>query len=187
MDIWAVWLDSIRAIVTTLAGDAGLEKRLLLDDWVYKPGVPPNAAIVTSPALDRIEAQAKAFVGGAPAKSLGASGWSTQEWQHFLESLPEKLTPAQLQDLDRAYRLTESGNSEILFLWLRIAIRNNYRPALPALERFLTSMGRRKFLRPLYRAMEENPKTKEMGRRIYAQARPTYHPIAASSIDELLK
>jgi hypothetical protein len=48
-------------------------------------------------------------------------------------------------------------------------------------------MGRRKFLRPLYRAMDENPKTKEMGRRIYAKARPTYHPIAASSIDELLK
>ena len=144
----AVFLDDVRK--NLVAGDAELERRLQLDEWVYKPGMPANAVVVTSPALDRVEAQAKSFAGGAGAKSLGASSWSTQEWQHFLENLPAKLAAAQLQDLDRAYHLTDSGNSEILFSWLRIAIRNNYRPAMPALERFLTSQGRRKFLRPLY-------------------------------------
>lgn len=181
----AVFLDDVRR--NLVAGDAALEQRLLLDDWVYKPGVPPNFAIVISPALNRIEGQAKAFAGGANAKSLAASGWSTQEWQHFLESLPEKLTPAQLQDLDRAYRLTDSGNSEILFLWLRAAIRNNYRPALPALERFLTSMGRRKFLRPLYEDLMKQDWGKAEARRIYAKARPTYHSVSTSTLDSIIK
>src|SRR5262245_13252652 len=173
----AMFLDDVRRHL--VAGDAALEQRLLLDDWVYKPGVPPNFAIVSSPALNRIEAQAKAFAGGANAKSLAASGWSTQEWQHFLESLPEKLTQAQLQDLDRAYRLTDSGNSEILFLWLKAAIRNHYRPALPALERFLTSMGRRKFLRPLYEDLMKQDWGQAEARRIYAKERPTYHSVSA--------
>ena len=60
-------------------------------------------------------------------------------------------------------------------------------PAYPALEKFLTSMGRRKFLRPLYQAMEDNPSTRELARTIYARARPTYHPISATSIDAILK
>ena len=47
------------------------------------------------------------------------------------------LAPAQLRDLDATFQLSASGNSEILFAWLRIAITHHYRPALPALERFL--------------------------------------------------
>jgi leukotriene-A4 hydrolase len=181
----AVFLDDLRK--NLLAGDAELERRLQLDEWVYKPGVPANAVVVTSPALDRVEAQAKSFAGGAAAKSLGASTWSTQEWQHFLENLPAKLTPAQLQDVDRAYRLTDSGNSEILFSWLRIAIRNNYRPAMPALERFLTSQGRRKFLRPLYEDLMKQDWGQADARRIYAKARPTYHTVSTSTLDQIVK
>jgi leukotriene-A4 hydrolase len=181
----AVFLDDVRK--NLVAGDAELERRLQLDEWVYKPGVPANAVAVTSPALDRVEAQAKAFASGATAKSMDAGNWSTQEWQHFLDNLSEKLTPAQLQDLDRAYRLTDSGNSEILFLWLRIAIRNNYRPAMPALERFLTGQGRRKFLRPLYEDLMKQDWGQAEARRIYAKARPTYHTVSTSTLDQIIK
>ena len=65
--------------------------------------------------------------------------------------------------------------------------KSAYEPAFPALEDFLTRQGRRKFLRPLYQAMEDNPKTRDLARRIYARARPTYHPIATASIDAILK
>ncbi len=189
----AVFLDDVRK--NLVAGDTELERRLQLDEWVFKPGVPANAAVVTSPALDRVEAQAKAFAGGATAKALGAGpsaslrpgSWSTQEWQHFLDNLPTKLTPAQLHDLDRTYRLTDSGNSEILFSWLRIAIRNNYRPAMPALERFLTSQGRRKFLRPLYEDLMKQDWGQADARRIYAKARPTYHTVSTSTLDQIVK
>jgi hypothetical protein len=34
--------------------------------------------------------------------------------------------------------------------------------------------------------MNENPNTREMARTIYARARPSYHPIAAASIDDVL-
>jgi hypothetical protein len=118
---------------------------------------------------------------------MDAGNWSTQEWQHFLDNLPAKLTPAQLPDLDRAYRLTDSGNSEILFLWLRIAIRNNYRSAMPALERFLTSQGRRKFLRPLYEDLMKQDWGQVEARRIYAKARPTYHTVSTSTLDQIVK
>ena len=56
----------------------------------------------------------------------------------------------------------------MLFAWLRIAIRHRYQPAMPALERFLTSQGRRKFLRPLYEDLMATDWGKAEAKRIYA-------------------
>ncbi len=97
------------------------------------------------------------------------------------------MTAAQMEALDRRFTFSRSGNSEILFAWLMHAVRNTYEPAFSALEDFLTRQGRRKFVRPLFQAMEDNPKTRDLARRIYARARPTYHPITTTSIDAILK
>jgi hypothetical protein len=95
------------------------------------------------------------------------------------------MTSAQMAKLDEAYKLTESGNAEILCLWLEAAIAADYKPAMPALERFLTTIGRRKFLLPLYKGLIAKNK-KEEARRIYALARPNYHSVAVSTFDEML-
>ena len=181
----AVFLDDIRRHL--IAGDADLEQRLKLDEWIYQPGVPDNAVVVRSAALDRVEEQTKAFLAGASAPLPDATAWSTQEWQHFLDNLPDKLSPAQLERLDRAFNLTGNGNSEILFSWFRIAIRNHYRPAMPALERFLTSQGRRKFLRPLYEDLMKQDWGQPEARRIYKVARPSYHSVSTSTLDGIVK
>jgi hypothetical protein len=172
-----------------IAGDTALEERLRLEEWIYKPGIPENIVDVRSSVLERITARQQAFARmEVAARALDARAWTTQEWQHFLGGLLDaKLTPAQLADLDRTYSLTGSGNSEVLFSWLRIAIRNNYRPALPALERFLTSQGRRKFLRPLYEDLMKQDWGRAEARRIYAQARPTYHTVSTSTLDDIVK
>ena len=67
------------------------------------------------------------------------------------------------------------------------AVAASYEPAFPAIEHFLTSMGRRKFLKPLYEDLDANPKTRDLARRIYEKARPSYHPSAVSTIDAMLK
>jgi leukotriene-A4 hydrolase len=143
---------------------------------------------VRSDAFARVEEQARSFVGGAAASTLRTGEWSTQEWQHFLGSLPQQLTRAQLDELDRAFGLSSRGNSEILFAWLQVAVRNRYDPAVPALERFLTSQGRRKFVRPLYAAlMQQGDWGQPLARRIYAVARPGYHPVTVGSVDAIVK
>jgi leukotriene-A4 hydrolase len=135
-----------------------------------------------------VEQQAAAFAAGTPAARLQTNGWSTQEWQHFLARLPERMTPAQLADLDGTFHLSGQGNSEILFAWLTIAVRHRYEPAVPALERFLTTQGRRKFVRPLYAdLMGQGEWGQSLARRIYAQARPGYHSVTANSVDAIVK
>jgi aminopeptidase N len=179
------FLADVRA--NLLGGDAALEQKLKLEEWLYKPGLPDNAPVPKSDALQLIDQQVKMFSSGGRAASIKADTWTTQEWQHFLESLPEQLTPAQLVDLDRTFGLTKRRNSEVLFLWLRIAIRNRYLPALPALEQFLTTQGRRKFLRPLYEDLMKTDGGRVEARRIYARARPLYHTVATSTLDPIVQ
>nr|MBA2603801.1 M1 family metallopeptidase [Acidobacteriota bacterium] len=169
-----------------LDGKDDLASGLRLEEWLYRPGLPNNAPVPRSPALDAVEAQARAFAGGAKAPSVETGDWTTQEWQHFLTSLPPDLTSDRLADLDGTFRLTERRNSEVLFAWLRVAIRARYEPAMPALERFLTSQGRRKFLRPLYEDLMATHWGKPEARRIYARARPLYHSVATTTLDPIV-
>jgi hypothetical protein len=92
-----------------------------------------------------------------------------------------------MAELDAAFKFSESGNAEILHAWLLRVIARQYKPAYPALEKFLTSMGRRKFLKPLYTELAKTPEGMELARRIYARARPSYHPVSYATIDEILK
>jgi aminopeptidase N len=171
-----------------IKGDKELAKKLHVDEWVNKPGIPGVAPRVTAEAFTRVEQQAKAFAEGTKsAKELKTSEWSTQEWLHFLRTVPEKLGAARMKALDDACHLTRSGNSEIVFQWLMLAVENNYEAAYPRLEAFLTGQGRRKFLKPLYEELVKTPAGKDRAGAIYRKARPLYHPIAASTIDAVLK
>ncbi|HXE80969.1 MAG TPA: M1 family metallopeptidase [Vicinamibacterales bacterium] len=178
------FLDDLRSRL--FKGDAALERRTGVEEWVFKPGLPANAPAVTSEAFERVEQAARAFVEGTPPDSLPTRSWSTQEWQHFLTSLPEKLSPTQLAALDKAFGFA-ARNSEIRFLWLRIAIRHHYEPALPALEEFLTSQGRRKFVRPLFEDLLKTEWGRPVAERIFAKARPMYHSVTAGSVEELFQ
>jgi hypothetical protein len=154
--------------------------------WIYEPGIPANLPPVKSEAFAAIDKQIEAWKGGAAASSIQTSSWSTQEWQHFLRGIPDTMTADHLQDLDKTFKLSESGNSEILFIWLNKVIDNRYEPGFPALEKFLTSQGRRKFVAPLYAALAKSDWGKAMATRIYTRARPTYHSVATGTIDKAL-
>lgn len=157
-----------------------------LEAWTDGPGVPAGGEPPLSDALARAAAQAERFAAGAAAADLATAGWSTQEWQRFLEALPQSLPAARLAALDRVFSFSTTGNSEVLFDWLLLAVRNRYEPAVPALERFLTSMGRRKFVRPLFAALlEQGAWGRPIATRIYAKARPGYHAVTAGSVDAL--
>jgi len=154
-----------------------------VDEWVNRPGVPANAPKPRSDAFEKVEEEVRAFAAG---KKPATSKWSTHEWIHFLRHLPAKLTRQQMEELDRAFHLTDSGNSEILHEWLMQAIANRYDPAYPALERFLTKQGRRKFLKPLYQKLADTEEGRERARNIYKKARPTYHAVSRGTIDGIL-
>lgn len=162
--------------------------RVPLEEWIYQAGLPKSAPRPSSDAFTRVEEQGKRWLKGEIALSrISTATWSTQEWLHFLQSLPADLGSQRMAELDRAFRLTRSGNSEIIFQWLLMAIRHRYEAAYPRLEEFLTGIGRRKFIKPLYEELIKTDEGRERATSIYRRARPFYHPIAVTTIDEVLK
>ncbi len=161
-----------------IRGDAALEARLQVDAWAYEPGLPSNAIAPRSDAFARVATQVDAFSAGGSASAVAWGDWGTFERQRFLQTLPRELSAARLTELETALSLNATGNSEVLFDWLSLAIANRHELAMRAVEHFLTRMGRGKFVRPLYRGlMAQGEWGIAHARRIYARARAGYHPI----------
>jgi leukotriene A-4 hydrolase/aminopeptidase len=145
--------------------------------WIYEPGIPDGAPAPTSDAFARIHPVRDAWLAGdVAAADIDTADWTFHEWKYFLDGMPSQLADAQLAALDEAFRLTEAGNNEIAFSWLRIAIRNDYAPANDRLEDFLVQIGRNKFVSPLYRGLVDAGR-REDAQRIFELARPGYHPL----------
>ena len=162
-----------------------LDPSLDLNAWIYQPGLPADAPHPTSAAFAKVDAAAAEWT--ASGKLPDAHAWISHEWLRFLHALPEKLTQNQMQSLDHAYTFTASGNNEILQQWLLMSLRNGYAPADEKLGEFLRTVGRRKYIKPLYEELAKTPQGKERAQEIYEAARPGYHPIAQATIDAILR
>lgn len=173
-----------------IAGDEELEAELMLDEWVYGTGIPENAIAPDKAAFASVDAEVARY---ADAGTLtGAAGkwekWTAAEQRRFLEELPEDLTTEQLTALDEKLALSTSGNNEVKFLWLEAALRNRYDQAVPQAEEFLGSVGRNKFVTPLFKAMAgEGDWGMPKAKRIYGETRKTYHSYTRGKVDEALK
>jgi leukotriene-A4 hydrolase len=143
-----------------------------LEEWIFQPGIPADAAEPHSDAFQRVES-------GWPGDT---GGWSTQEWLHFMRS----QNPPDMERLEREFHFSESHNSEILFQWLLMAVKQGYQPAWTQLGPFLKSVGRRKFVKPIYVELMKTPQGQELARAIYTEARPGYHPITQATIDNIV-
>jgi leukotriene-A4 hydrolase len=158
-------------------------QKVPIDEYVNQPGLPAGAPNPKSEELTKASEAAKQWAAGT--LGLLPSNWSTQELLHFLRALPPQLTPRQMASLDTELHLTGTGNNEILQQWLLMSVANHYQPADSALEQFLLTVGRRKYIKPLYAELIKTPEGKVRARVIYTRARPGYHPMAQSTIDAL--
>jgi leukotriene-A4 hydrolase len=164
-----------------------LSQRVPIDEWLVKPGLPDSAPHTESRLLSAVKQLARAWAADRvvldPAE---VSTWSTHQWLGFLTALPEQLPIRKLTELDRQYQLTQTGNSEVLAQWLIMAVRNGYHPADARLDTFLMSIGRLKYIKPIYEVMLNAPDYRDRAYDVFARARHTYHPQTRSVIEKIL-
>jgi leukotriene A-4 hydrolase/aminopeptidase len=169
-----------------IKNDTALKNKINIDAWVFGTGLPGNCPMVTSVELNKAGKAAGDFKKGVAAKQLDTKNWTTHHWLYFLRNVGDTLTAEKMKELDDAFHFTQSGNSEIQCDWYLHCISNKYTPAYPYLEKFLMTVGRRKFLKPLYTELAKTPDGLQMAKTIYAKARPGYHAVSSGTIDEIL-
>ncbi|MEZ5014768.1 MAG: M1 family metallopeptidase [Chitinophagales bacterium] len=153
--------------------------------WIYEAGIPENHAVIVSERFEHVDAIAKTFNANGTIQADSTTDWSTHEWLRFLQQMPENISLDRLNTLDGTFHLTQTGNAEIADVWFELCIRAHYDKAFPAMDNFLCSVGRRKVLTPLYKAMLQSGYG-DKARDIYSRARPGYHAVAQGTMDELL-
>ncbi|HZX28524.1 MAG TPA: M1 family metallopeptidase [Telluria sp.] len=159
-----------------------------LDEWLYGPGIPASAKRAVSARLAALDATRAAWLEGKTSTAqLDTSKWSATEWMKFLNDIDNKADRARLAELDKKYGLAATRNNEVAFRFYRAAIHAGYDAVRPPLEAFLMSVGRQKFVVPLYTALLKTPDDAAWARAVYRKARERYHPVTQASVDKQMK
>ncbi|MEW5304551.1 MAG: hypothetical protein WDW36_007155 [Sanguina aurantia] len=177
-------------------GSAAL-KTVDWDAWFYSPGMPPvliefDTSLADDAyklALDWHTCDVMGIGGKAPAGCSPADiqGWSSEQLLTFLDKLASlrcmtPLSPRVARQLEEVYSLGDRRNAEIRLSWYLLAIKSECEEVLPQVVEFLTSQGRMKYLRPLYRALKRSKMGSQLAQDTFRELRGTYHPIAQKMV-----
>jgi leukotriene-A4 hydrolase len=163
----------------------GIVSRAQVNTWVLGPGLPADAVLPVTNLFQPVDAARGAWLGGALAAKKVGPDWIAQQWLYFLDGMPP-LGASQLAELDKAFALSKSPNAEIAHSWFKLVIANNYQPGYPRLEEYLMTIGRRKLIEPLYESLMKTPAGTEVAKRVFAKARPGYHPETVKAIEAIV-
>jgi leukotriene-A4 hydrolase len=177
------FVDYLRARL--LKDHPGVMSDVELDEWLYGAGIPASATRAVSARLAALDTTRDAWLkGSVPTAKLDTRKWNATEWMKFLNDIDNKASAAQLKELDAAFGLGKSANNEVAFRFYRASIDAGYRGIRAPLKAFLMSVGRQKFVVPLYTALRKNPDDRAFAEGVYKQARERYHPATQVSVDK---
>ena len=170
----------------TLLTDQATRDAVNLTAWIDGAGLPDNCPKIQSDRIENVDIAVSSWASGELATSdLLWNDWLYQERYRFLKNIPASVNVAQLDELNSTFKISSTGNNEVLFAWLEQAVLKGHEASYDRLETFLINVGRRKFLTPLYKALLDTDQT-NMALSIYKKARPNYHSVATGTMDELL-
>ncbi len=154
--------------------------------WIYDPGLIPFEPTYSNAKFEAVFNEWQSYQKTGDVAKINCADWNTQQWLQFIRLLPKEADAEFCRKLDRHFRFSETTNAEIACAWFEYAIQHQYgQSCLPAIEKFLTSIGRRRFVLPLYEGMMAN-NLKDEARQIFKKASPLYHPITKASVIKTL-
>ncbi|MFK8016399.1 MAG: M1 family metallopeptidase [Gammaproteobacteria bacterium] len=170
-----------------ISASPGIVTQAEVNEWIFEPGLPEDRPRPHSDAFNVIAGFTADWLGGKKTLAdANSEAWSVHEWLYFLNNLPKEMAPSRMSELDAAFDLTASRNNEIAHSWFLQSIRHDYAPAFVPMEDYLIGIGRRKLIVPLYAMLVQTDKGMAFAKRVYAQARPGYHPLAVGSVDTIM-
>jgi leukotriene-A4 hydrolase len=166
----------------------GVVTRDQVNAWVFRPGLPADAVLPATAMFQPVDEARTAWLEGKLAASLKqlSTDWIAQQWLYFLNNMPALLPASRLADLDKTFGFSKSPNAEIAHSWFKLVIVNDYQPSFPRLEEYLKTVGRRKLIAPLYQALMKTPLGEQVAKRVFAKAKPGYHPATVKAIEAIV-
>lgn len=182
--------------LTTQDFESFLNRNLLLPNkvefntkqWLYNPGLPSNCIKLNPPRFKKMQQLASDFYNGIKGlnSNLKRQDFLTQEWQVFIRALPAQIDTSLLIKIDQQLEFKSCGNSEIMTEWYVLAIKNNYKGVREDMYKFLTKVGRRKYIEPIYNALVQKEEDREWAIKTFEVAKSNYHYVSSNTIASIL-
>ncbi|XP_054715902.1 leukotriene A-4 hydrolase-like [Uloborus diversus] len=143
-------------------------KKIDWNAWLYSPGMPPVKpeydCSLAQKCVDLCNRWINAGENDLEQFSIkDIAEFSSPQCREFLSLLlqQEPLSVKKMEKLTDAYNLRENHNSEIRFRWIRLGLKSQWKEIIDPALKFVTNIGRMKFVRPIYRDMYEWNETRE--------------------------
>lgn len=161
----------------------GIYTRSQIEEWLYEPGLPEDITIPVSRNLEEAASMAAGWaMGEIPAERLPRDRWSPQAVVYFIKALPEELEESQLRELDDTLGLSTSRNAEIARAWFIQVAQRRHQPAYDEMHEYLGRYGRTRLIEPVYAALVNNGRDRDLAERIFDEFSASYHPLTIEAI-----
>ncbi|XP_076329349.1 leukotriene A-4 hydrolase isoform X2 [Tachypleus tridentatus] len=126
--------------------------------WLHTPGMPPIKPDYDMSLVDCCTTLCKNWIAASDEQldcfsSNDIAEMSSQQIIEFLAQLlqEEPLSVSKVKKITELYGLRDTQNSEIKFRWLRLGLRSHWKDVVENVIKFVSEVGRMKFVRPLFR------------------------------------
>jgi leukotriene-A4 hydrolase len=170
---------------------SGLKDKISAIDWegrFYNTGLPPKPDFDTS-LVDVCYALAEKWKSeDYKPNREDMDGWFGNQMLVFLnviQDFPEPLSVSQVQSLGETYEFLTSKNVELKAAYYEIAMRAEDPSVYGSVAELLGSVGRMKFVRPLYRSLDKVDR--DLALKTFEKNRDFYHPICRQMVEKDLR
>jgi leukotriene-A4 hydrolase len=165
------------------------------DAWFHSSGMPAAKPKYDTSLADAFTALATRWSQCNNDEDLGQftaadiKSFSPYQVKDFLGVLLEQpaLSPAAINRMAEVYGLSTVKNCDIKFRWIRLCLRARIESIIPNALEFVSSQGRLKYVRPVYRDLYNWEVSRQRTLNNYESTKSQMHPLTATMISKDLQ
>ncbi|XP_040564272.1 LOW QUALITY PROTEIN: leukotriene A-4 hydrolase [Lepeophtheirus salmonis] len=165
-----------------------LESKVEWNDWFYKAGMPiykPNYDTTLSKACEELKNK---IIQGNVTNDF--DNLNVGQKIGFLSLLMDESTALPVETLEtmqKNYKLNDTRNSEIKFIWIRLGLKCRWEKAIEMAIGMIKEQGRMKFTRPLYRDLFAWDKTRNLALDTFRENKQNMMKVSIQGVEFDLK
>ncbi|KAK2771108.1 hypothetical protein FQN53_005210 [Emmonsiellopsis sp. PD_33] len=158
------------------------------DKWFYSTGLPPKPDFDTSlvdVVYDLAQKWQTAATSGFSPSATDIKGLVANQLVVFLEQVllfETPITAEQSKLMGDTYSLAKSENVEVSNLYIQVALKAGDKSIIETATTLVASVGRMKYVRPLYRAIEKFDRA--IALETFEKNKNFYHPICRGLVQK---
>lgn len=162
-------------------------EKVNVQKWVYEPGMPKEWHKPQSRLYDETEKVLEDYKQGKRPSREQVQDWHRYQILSFLQGLPNVIPVEDCKYFEDILELEKNNDNGFFSLFFATCVASGYQEIWPRVEKFMGTIGRMLYLRPIIRAMIATDWSKDRARPLFERIKDRHHQITIRTMDGLLK